>query len=228
MTLKSMKTSINGLNLIKKYEGLRLQAYLCPAGIPTIGYGHTSGVAVGDTCTQDQADQWLKDDLKKSEDAVKQKMEIYDLNQNQFDALVSFTYNCGPGNLDKLTAHGTRNLNTISDKLLLYTKANGKVLEGLVKRRKDEKKLFNKPCEQTVVSPKFFEKPKKDCANCHIDTILKCVGADQYYDKDKIAAWQKRIPIAQANGIPNYQGSASHNIILRNLALDGKLKIPED
>lgn len=139
-----MKTSDKGIVLIKSFEGCRLQAYMCPSGIWTIGYGHTAGVSKGQIITQVQADAFLKSDLEKYEGYVKATGLI--LNQNQFDALVSFTYNCGNGNLKKLIKG--RTLGEIAEALLLYTKSNGKVLNGLVRRRKVERDLFLEPAEE--------------------------------------------------------------------------------
>lgn len=134
-----MQVSKKGLELIKKYEGCRLKAYKCPAGVWTIGYGHTAGVKAGQAITQEQAEQYLKADMVKYEGYVKKYVTLT-LNQNQFDALVSFTYNCGPGNLQKLIQN--RNHAQIANALPLYNKGAGKVLTGLVKRRAEEKALF--------------------------------------------------------------------------------------
>ena len=133
-----MKTSDRGIALIKSFEGCRLTAYLCPAGVWTIGYGHTAGVTQGQAITHAQADSFLKADLEKYEKYV--NATGLTLNQNQFDALVSFTYNCGAGNLKKLIAN--RTLPEIADAMLLYNKGGGKVLAGLVRRREAERKLF--------------------------------------------------------------------------------------
>ena len=96
-----MKTSDNGIAFIKRHEGVRLQAYLCPAGVWTIGYGHTSSVKQGDRISQSQADTYLRADLRTAEQAInKQRLN---LNQNQFDALVSFVFNVGSGNFEKST-----------------------------------------------------------------------------------------------------------------------------
>ena len=88
-----MRTSQNGINLIKQFEGCRLRAYQCAAGVPTIGYGHTAGVKMGQTITQVQAESYLKDDLMKYETKVMKYYDKYRFNQNEFDALVSFAYN---------------------------------------------------------------------------------------------------------------------------------------
>lgn len=139
-----MKLTIsqNGIDLIKSFEGCKLKAYKCPAGVWTIGYGHTSGVYEGMEITKAQAIEFLKQDLEKFEKTVNK--QSYQLNQNQFDALVSFTYNCGAGNLSKLTANGARSIDTIAQKMLQYNKANGKVLKGLTRRRQAEYDLFVK------------------------------------------------------------------------------------
>lgn len=134
-----MKISQNGINLIKKYEGCRLEAYKCPAGVWTIGYGHTSGVNSSDKITQQQAEQYLVSDLVVFENKVN-KYSKYNWTQNEFDALVSFAYNIG--SIDQLTANGTRTKEVIAAKILQYNKVGGKVLSGLVKRRKEEHDLF--------------------------------------------------------------------------------------
>lgn len=139
-----MKTSQHGIDLIKQFEGCRLSAYLDAVGIPTIGYGHIVGVKMGDKITQAQAEQLLKNDLVKYENGVN-ALTRYQFNQNEFDALVSFAYNLGVGNLSKLTAGQTRNKGQIADAMLLYNKAGGQVLSGLTKRRKKERELFCTP-----------------------------------------------------------------------------------
>src|ERR1700744_5782663 len=92
----TMKMSQTGLALTMASEGVRLTAYLDSGGIPTIGYGHTSGVKAGMTCTQAQAEQWLAEDVEGSEYVVN-KVVTAPLNQNQFDALVDFVFNLGSG-----------------------------------------------------------------------------------------------------------------------------------
>lgn len=135
-----MNISPEGINLIKKYEGFRLQAYLCPGSVWSIGYGHTGGdVFAGRTITEPIAEKLLTDDLKKYELQVNTTVKL-PLNQSQFDALVSFTYNCGPGNLKTLIKD--RNHEQIADALLLYNKSAGRVLEGLKKRRTAERSLY--------------------------------------------------------------------------------------
>ena len=139
-----MITSNNGLALIKRYEGCRLVAYRDAIGIPTIGYGHVKGVKMGQTITQAQADEFLKEDVRTSERAVDKYTALYNFNQDMFDALVSFTFNCGTGNLNKLVSNGARSAKQISEAILLYNKANKKELAGLTRRRKEEKALFDR------------------------------------------------------------------------------------
>lgn len=137
-----LRVSDNGLAIIKKYEGCYTKAYKDPVGIWTIGYGHTSGVKAGQTITRAQAEQFLEKDCVTAENAVNSYGSKYNWNQNEFDALVSFTFNTGVGNLKKLLNDGKRYKNEISTKLLDYNKGGGVVLPGLVKRRKEEKELF--------------------------------------------------------------------------------------
>lgn len=135
-----MKTGQAGLNLIKKYEGCRLEAYKCPAGVWTIGYGHTGDVTAGQKITRAQAEAMLVADLEKFEKKVTKYQDKYKWTQNEFDALVSFAYNIG--SIDQLTASGTRSRAVIAEKILLYNKATGKILAGLTKRRQEERELF--------------------------------------------------------------------------------------
>lgn len=137
-----MKTSDNGINLIKSFEGCRLTAYKCPAGVWTIGYGHTNEVSTGMKITEAQAVNFLKQDLCKFENSVNKVCSSLNLNQNEFDALVSFTYNCGEGSLRTLIKD--RSKKQIAEALLLYNKSGGKILPGLVRRREAERELFLK------------------------------------------------------------------------------------
>ena len=140
-----LRTGQAGLNLIKQFEGCRLTAYKCPAGVWTIGYGHTAGVTSDQTITQAEADKLLVEDVAKYEKKVNKYYDRYKWNQNEFDALVSFAFNIG--SIDKLTANGTRSRAVIAEKILLYNKAAGKALAGLTRRRQAEKELFLKGCD---------------------------------------------------------------------------------
>jgi len=141
-----MRTSSKGLALIKQFEGCRLTAYKCVSTEKyyTIGYGHYGAdVKAGMKISQAQAEAYLVADLVKFENYVNNPAYCpitASLNQNQFDALVSFTYNCGAGNLKTLCKG--RSAAQIAEHITLYNKSGGKVLTGLVRRREKEKALF--------------------------------------------------------------------------------------
>ena len=137
-----MKTSAIGYNLIKSYEGCRLNSYKC---VPTekyytIGYGHY-GVTKSLLITQQQAEEYLELDIQKAEKKVNKYQQKYNFNQNQYDALVSFAFNLGT--IDQLTANGTRTKEVIASKILEYNKSSGRILTGLTSRRKAEYYLYN-------------------------------------------------------------------------------------
>jgi lysozyme len=139
-----MNISTEGLALIKKFEGLELEAYKCAAGVWTIGYGHTKGVSEGDMWTEAEADEALKHELKEFEGYINDLVTC-PLSQNQFDALVSWVYNLGPANLKASTLLKRLNAGDYADvpnQLKRWNKAGGKVLEGLIRRREAEALLF--------------------------------------------------------------------------------------
>ena len=140
-----MKISEEGKALIKKFEGCKLEAYLCSAGVPTIAFGRTKNVKLGDTCTQEQADAWLEEELEEYtgyvSDAVTQTLQ-----QNQIDAMVAWTYNLGPSNLRSSTMLQVLNegkFQEVPRQMRRWNKANGKVLPGLERRRLAESMLFD-------------------------------------------------------------------------------------
>lgn len=133
-------TNQAGLQLIESFEGLRLNSYQDSVGVWTIGYGHTQGVKAGQTITQQQAQAFLQQDLGVAEAAV--NGHNLTLTDNQFAALVSFTFNLGGGNLNKLLSQG---LAAAPDRILLFDHAGGKVLPGLTRRRQAERALFLTP-----------------------------------------------------------------------------------
>lgn len=146
-----MHISKNGLDLIKKYEGLYLNAYKCPAGVLTIGYGTTNAdkeitlftINNKTKITKEKAEELLKKSIeKKYEPLVNKFNNKYKFNQNEFDALVSFCYNIG--SINQLTRNGKRTKQEIADAMLKYNHAAGKVLNGLTRRRKEERALFLK------------------------------------------------------------------------------------
>ena len=136
-----MRDITKAIEIIKKYEGCRLTAYKCPAGVYTIGYGHTKGVKKNDKITQEKAEEYLQSDLVRFMKNVDKYDKMYHFTNNEYCALLSFAFNLG--SIDQLTGYGTRSKNTIASKMLLYVNCNGKPLRGLIKRRRDEFNLFN-------------------------------------------------------------------------------------
>lgn len=139
-----MRTGRRGITLIKSFESLRLKAYRCPAGVWTIGYGHTAGVSAGDVIDEQKAEQLLSEDLRAFEAVVSR--ECPHVNQNQFDALVSFAFNVGTGNFMKSTLlkcvkANPENVN-IRHEFGRWTRSKGMELAGLVRRRKAEADLY--------------------------------------------------------------------------------------
>lgn len=161
-----MKISATGLNLVKQFEGCLKQTgdgtykpYVCPAGVLTIGWGHTNhhGRQFNENTrwTKAQCDTALAEDMAGFEKAVERLVKV-PLSQNQFDALVSFAYNCGEGNLSKSTL--LRKLNAgdydgAADQFAAWNKGGGKVLKGLVRRRAAEAALFRSTAKKPEVEP---------------------------------------------------------------------------
>lgn len=147
-----MKISEKGLALIKEFEGCQLTAYQDEVGVWTIGYGITNAdksitgttIKKGLKITKEKAEEWLRECLNKRYAPLISKYDTrYGWNQNEFDALVSFAFNIG--SIDQLTANGSRSKSVISNKILQYNKAGGKVYAGLTRRRKAERELFLTP-----------------------------------------------------------------------------------
>ncbi len=143
---KPTKISQAGIDLIKRWEGFRSKAYLCPAGVWTIGYGHTKTATKGMCISKYEAEELLKSDLEYFESCVSRLVEVK-LTQGQCDALVSFCYNIGVNALNKSTLLRLVNQNKFgaaADEFDRWVYANRKKLPGLVKRRAEERKLFLK------------------------------------------------------------------------------------
>jgi lysozyme len=139
-----MKPSSACRALVRQFEGCKLQAYLCPAGIPTIGVGHTRGVKIGDRCTVQQADVWLSQDLEDAGAAVAMLVRV-PLTQGQFDALTSFVFNLGARRLAESTLLimlNKRNYKAAADQFSRWVYAGSQKLPGLVARRGAEAALF--------------------------------------------------------------------------------------
>jgi len=163
-----MKTGTKGIKLLKSFEGWRSKAYRDSVGVWTIGYGHTSmagppKVTPNMTITKAQGEAILKKDLKKYEKAVNDYVRVQ-LTQEQFDALVSFCYNVGPGNFKKssvLRYVNARKFDDVPSRLMLWNKAGGKVLRGLTRRRAAEGELWSSGTRETKhASAAFPDTPR--------------------------------------------------------------------
>ena len=140
-----MQISNKGLDLIKFYEGLELEAYKCAAGVLTIGYGWTHDVKEGDTITEERAEELLREGIVQYENAVDDLVDV-PLEQHQFDALVSWVYNLGKANLAASTLLkkvNAQEYDEVPEQIKRWNKAGGKVLEGLIKRRESEAHLWS-------------------------------------------------------------------------------------
>ena len=139
-----MNISQEGISLIKKFEGCELEAYKCAAGVWTIGYGHTKDVKEGDSILKEDAESMLVHELQKYCNDVDIAVKV-DLKQNEFDALVSWTYNLGPTNLNSSTMLKVLNEgkhNEVPAQMKRWNKASGQVKQGLVRRREAEALMF--------------------------------------------------------------------------------------
>ncbi len=142
----AMICSDSGLAMTKRFEGLELQAYKDSGGIPTIGYGHTGrDVLMGMTCTQEQADTWLRQDIERAEKCVNDSVKLDSLQQYEFDALVDFTFNVGCAAFQLSTLLKLLNQNDKDGCEAQFSKwiyAGGKKIKGLVRRRAAEILMF--------------------------------------------------------------------------------------
>ena len=139
-----MNISQEGIALIKRFEGCELEAYLDSVGIPTIAYGRIKNVEMGDTCTQEQAEKWLEEELPEYEGYINDMVKV-ELEQCQFDALCSWVYNLGPNNLKESTllkVLNEGNYSSVPAEIKRWNKAGGKVLQGLMRRREADALLF--------------------------------------------------------------------------------------
>ncbi len=139
------RTNDRGIGLIKSFEGLRLQSYQCAAGVWTIAYGHTGRDIVANmTCTEEEAEAWLRQDLLASEAAVSRLVKV-PISDNAFAALVSLVFNIGAGGFASSTVLRKTNegkFPAAAKAFLLWNKVKGKVNMGLCRRRKIEAELF--------------------------------------------------------------------------------------
>jgi lysozyme len=138
-----------GLDLVKTFEGYSDEAYLCPAGVPTIGYGFTTNVKMGDCITREEADARLLEELREFADDVMGALKAQPT-ANQFAAMTSLAYNIGPTAFCKSTVLRMHNLGEFEEAaraFSMWNKAGGKILNGLVRRRAAEAALYLKPDE---------------------------------------------------------------------------------
>lgn len=215
--------SNNGLLLIKSFEGFRSRAYYDSVGVLTIGYGSTNAmksiigreIIKNSSCTELEASLWLKKAIDNKYGKIVQKYDDkYHWNQNEYDALCSFAYNIG--SIDQLTDNGKRDRKTIADKMLQYNKAGGKVLSGLVTRRRKERALFITPVATVETKLKNNYYPKCDTKEESIIKGLSAVG-------EKDTSLNHRKKIALGNGFSSYSGTAKQNIELLAKLKAGKL-----
>lgn len=139
-----MEASNGLIEKLKEFEGFRPESYLCPAGVWTIGYGHTSGVKRGDIVTEERAEEYLRSDLEKVYPVVRKCRD--DFNQHQFDALCSFVFNLGVGNFEGSTLYKVlrrdKDSEEVGKQIRRWVYCNGKVLGGLKKRREWEARYY--------------------------------------------------------------------------------------
>jgi len=191
-----MQTNQAGIDLIKRYEGLELEAYLCPANVWTIGYGHTGpDVGPGMQITESEAEDLLRKDLHKFERAV-ERLVMVPMNPNEFAALVSLTYNIGEGNFSKsscLRYLNQGNRKEAANRIELWNKARvgGEltVLEGLVRRRAAEKALFLDPVDSELMAVPTMDVPPdpaaEETAAARVSANPEDLAKQQYEQAEK-------------------------------------------
>jgi lysozyme len=215
-----MRMSAAGLDLVKEFEGLRLKAYKCPAGVWTIGYGHTSsaGKPIVDAelvITKEQAEDILKRDLTQYEDGVKRLVQI-GITQNQFDALVDFAYNAGVGALQKSTLLKKVNAGKFDEvpaEFMKWTKGGGKELPGLVRRRRAEVKLWRGlDTEAPVPTSQARFQPDQPKASKSITQSKEANAAVAAGGLGTIAVVQEVMPMVREGG--DLLGSLSPTILI--------------
>ena len=170
-----MQVSQTGINLVKKWEGLLTKAYQDTGGVWTIGYGHTKGVTPNMVITEKQAEQFLIEDLQDSVDWVNRLVKV-PVNQNQFDALVSFVFNIGPTQFNDSTMLrklNTKDYNGAANEFKRWKYDNGRVIQGLVNRRADEEKLYRLPYTPPLEKP--TEPPGGLTDDMDIEVIRKLI-----------------------------------------------------
>lgn len=205
-----MTISNEGLDLIKSFEGCVLKVYLDPVGIKTAGVGHTgadvNAMQTGTKITQAQADAWLRSDVKKAEVNVASFDHIYHWTQSQYDALVSFAFNCG--SINQLCANGKRSIAEISAKITAYNKAGGKALAGLTRRRKAEKAMFDRTSDEQTAA---VEKPQETAKSAYTKGTTYTLACNLYVRETAAGAKKKYAALSadgKVHGYADAQGSA--------------------
>lgn len=188
-----MRVSTVGLDLIKQFEGLELRSYVCPAGVLTIGYGHTgSDVSPGQTITKEKAESLLRGDAESAQQCVSSFVSV-ELNQNEYDALVSFTYNVGPtafvnSTLRRLLNQGA-DRKVVAEEFGRWVKAGSdEPVPGLVRRREEERKLFLKKMTNFILSKSLQAKQDTWLKRKPVDSST-LVAEDKLF-VPKGSAWQ--------------------------------------
>ena len=215
-----MRMSAAGLDLVKEFEGLRLKAYKCPAGVWTIGYGHTSSagkpiVTPDLVISNDEAEQILERDMVQYEDGVRKFVKV-ELTQNQFDALVDFAYNAGVGALQKSTLLKKVNAGKFDEvpaEFMKWTKGGGKELPGLVRRRRAEVKLWRGlDTEAPVPTSQARFQPDQPKASKSITQSKEANAAVAAGGLGTIAVVQEVMPMVREGG--DLLGSLSPTILI--------------
>lgn len=188
-----MRVSQKGIDLIKKFEGIRLTAYVCPAGVLTIGYGHTgSDVKPGMRITEEEAEKLLWKDTESAQQTVSSFVTAK-LNQNEYDALVSFTFNVGPtafvnSTLLRLLNHGAER-KVVAAEFGRWVKAGGdEAIPGLVRRRDEEKKLFLEKIKHPLLAQSILAKQDTWLKRRPVDSST--LAAEEKLFVPKGSAWQ--------------------------------------
>ena len=205
-----MRVSQKGINLIKKFEGLRLRSYICPAGVLTIGYGHTgSDVYPNQQITEEEAEQLLWKDTESAQQTVSSFVTAK-INQNEYDALVSFTFNVGPtafvnSTLLKLLNHGA-DRKVVAAEFDRWVKAgDDKPVPGLMRRREAEKALFLEKIKHPLLSKSLLAKRDTWLKRRPIDS--SALAAEEKLFVPKGSAWQW-------NEIRMYAGETHQRVFL--------------
>lgn len=219
--------SQTGIDLVKHFEGCRLEAYQDEVGVWTIGWGITNAdksitgttIKKGLKISKATAEKWLKESLNKKYLPKVMKYDTrYGWNQNEIDALVSFAYNIG--SIDQLTANGSRSRATIAAKMLEYVKAGGVTYNGLVRRRKAERELFLKPIE--IEEDDKVE--KREGCFAPVKSPETCDSIEEFLKKRDFKSGEHNLRLIAAENCK--KGPVKDALLI--LAKEGRLKKPDE